>query len=1570
MRGHALRVTPRDQRRRLTVTIVLRRTDEPGFKRYLHAVYDRSSPLHDHFLTQTQLANRFGPSLSEYDHVRSWLVAQGFRYMQGSSNRLSLSVRGTRAEAQRAFHTRIQDVRTGKRLVYGNIEAPAVPRAFAPHVQAVLGLSDLARPTSHNENVPGALSECAALFQLPQLNGTGGLIYQIVKYVKDFFLLTIADLAFIGAGSLYAYCSGLYLGAAWFGPGGLTSSARFHPGISRVGHNAAIASAQKVGLLEYDTYHLSDVSDWLKLVVSDPSVVPGITNRLSNVNVNGGVSSSGAGESEVLLDIDSVLAAASPSSNAVVYDAPINTSFVQMFQTMIGDGDTVISNSWTACEDQTPQAEVQAIDSVLASAAASGISVLNASGDYGSACADGSPNTVAVPADSPHATAVGGTSPNFGSGLAYGSESWWDDENATPAGGAGGFGVSRYFTRPSFQNGLTSSSMRSVPDLSFNANPFTGVELCQADAGGCPQGSISGGTSMSAPEVAALVADLNTALGHNIGDLNATLYPLAGAGFHSAASMGSDFAHVGLGSPNFTAVYAQLAGIQTGAVSASNSLAGGVGEPQADGSQQGLVRVELKDAKGFPVGGKTVTLTPNVGSSAVVSPSSTTTGATDGAVAFKVSDTVAEAVTFTATDTSDAVTLSTHPAMTFVAPSAAGASITGGPSTVSNNGTSKATIFIYLQNALGRPAAGKTVSISEGGGLAVITPAGASSPGTTAVTDSAGTATFTATDTSAEAVDFTAKDVSDGSLTVPGGLFVTFGPGTGSCNSTITTPVAGFSASAFVTGLAFSTENAVLPGNFTEPACSGQSPPAFDASGNAFVANPALGTINVFGPAGGVASTTNQLPNASFNGDGLSTLVFGHDGSLYASLSTPGQNVSHPEIVQVDPATGATIRIVADAAHGLPDCPFSLIVDPLSGDLFTDDDCSGFAASAQITRIANPSSASPTVTNYVADSGALGIAFAPDGTLYVDNVSACTVDRVGGTNTASPTPVAVASVPCSASQGPFGLTVAAANSAGHATALDVFSFGGTISRIDLTQTPAAVTTVGSGNSYFYIGATTANGCDYAPLPGAIERFGSGSCGTAGTAPGPQIELSSSGPSPSPTGSSVTFTAQLSNFSSAPNTPVTLVVGGANAQVKLVHADSSGQATFALQGALTGGDSLQATATDGSTAISSASLTQRWTSGKDVTYVSLNGSQESGAVGSPATLDVQLVDVSQSPATAITGASVQVSLQGRSCTAITNASGAGSCPITPPGPSGMAAVSASYAGDSTYTPSAATNFFAAGGLGLPPTMTTPTPTAPKPPAGAPKVTTVPKITGTAKAGKALSCSQGSWTNSPTAFAYLWSRDGTPIVGATHASYVVQRSDEGLTLRCAVTASNAAGAGQPATSQGVAVPVPVVKGCPRATGALSGQALGLVKLGMTRKQARRAYKHSSDRGKRYEDFFCLTPIGVRVGFASPALLKALRRSERRKLSGRVVWVSTASAYYALDGVRVGATVGAAGKLLKLGTAFQIGKNRWYLPANGNSTGVLKVRNGIVEEVGITYRQLTLSRKADLTFLKSFS
>jgi hypothetical protein len=246
---------------------------------------------------------------------------------------------------------------------------------------------------------------------------------------------------------------------------------------------------------------------------------------------------------------------------------------------------------------------------------------------------------------------------------------------------------------------------------------------------------------------------------------------------------------------------------------------------------------------------------------------------------------------------------------------------------------------------------------------------------------------------------------------------------------------------------------------------------------------------------------------------------------------------------------------------------------------------------------------------------------------------------------------------------------------------------------------------------------------------------------------------------------------------------------------------------------------------------------------------------------------------------------------------------------------------------------------------------------------------PAITGSAKAGATLSCSTGTWANGPTSFAYQWSRNRTPIAGATSHTYKVQNSDEQLTITCTVTAANAAGAGTPATSKGVTIPVPFVKGCPRATGKLGGTTLGLVTLGMTRAQARHAYNHSSDRRKQFEDFFCLTPIGVRVGYGSPKLLDTLPTGKRRHLSNRVIWASTSSGFYAIHGIRPGATIAAARAVLKLTGPIVIGLNDWYLAPNGSSTAVLKVRHGIIEEIGIGDRRLTQGHKAQHAFLSSF-
>jgi hypothetical protein len=85
---------------------------------------------------------------------------------------------------------------------------------------------------------------------------------------------------------------------------------------------------------------------------------------------------------------------------------------------------------------------------------------------------------------------------------------------------------------------------------------------------------------------------------------------------------------------------------------------------------------------------------------------------------------------------------------------------------------------------------------------------------------------------------------------------------------------------------------------------------------------------------------------------------------------------------------------------------------------------------------------------------------------------------------------------------------------------------------------------------------------------------------------------------------------------------------------------------------------------------------------------------------------------------------------------------------------------------------------------------------------------PVISGASGHGRAyvrdtLSCSDGTWSNAPTAFAYAWASDGAAVVGATGQSYVVAPIELGHALSCSVTASNGGGAGAPAISAAVSV-----------------------------------------------------------------------------------------------------------------------------------------------------------------------
>jgi hypothetical protein len=161
----------------------------------------------------------------------------------------------------------------------------------------------------------------------------------------------------------------------------------------------------------------------------------------------------------------------------------------------------------------------------------------------------------------------------------------------------------------------------------------------------------------------------------------------------------------------------------------------------------------------------------------------------------------------------------------------------------------------------------------------------------------------------------------------------------------------------------------------------------------------------------------------------------------------------------------------------------------------------------------------------------------------------------------------------------------------------------------------------------------------------------------------------------------------------------------------------------------------------------------------------------------------------------------------------------------------------------------------------------------------------------------------------------------------------------------------------------------QGCPLATGRLSGLQLGPVRLGMTRQRARRALADSSTRKHRYMDFFCLTPNGIRVGYASTRLEGELSPSQRQHVNGRVVLALTANPRYALRGVRPGMRLAAVARKLRTGAPFHIGLNWWYLTPGGQSRSVLKVRHGIIEEIGIADGGLTRTHQAAARFLRSF-
>ncbi len=236
---------------------------------------------------------------------------------------------------------------------------------------------------------------------------------------------------------------------------------------------------------------------------------------LTVLNQNGqatalpGVDPSGPGsenwEAEEALDVEWTHAVA-PGARILLVEA--NSQSLSDLMTAVATaaaqpGVSVVSMSWGFAEDQAVFAHEEATyDQYLTTPAGhQGVTFVASTGDYGSADPE-------YPALSPNVVAVGGTSLSLNANGTYNSETGWGYyANALGTFIGSGGGASQYEAEPSFQQGVQSTGTRTIPDVSFDADPNTGVWIADPyNLAGSNPWEIVGGTSLSAPAWAALIA--------------------------------------------------------------------------------------------------------------------------------------------------------------------------------------------------------------------------------------------------------------------------------------------------------------------------------------------------------------------------------------------------------------------------------------------------------------------------------------------------------------------------------------------------------------------------------------------------------------------------------------------------------------------------------------------------------------------------------------------------------------------------------------------------------------------------------------------------------------------------------------------------------------------------------------------------------------------------------------------------------------------------------------------------------------------------------------------------------
>jgi hypothetical protein len=549
--------------------VVLKRAPERqrAFEQLLRDQQDPASPDYRHWLTPSEIGERFGATANDIDAITSWLAAQGLRVDSVSNSRTRIRFSGSASRVAAAFATSMRYYAAGGEKRIAATSSAAIPAAFAGAIASIEGLDSVrfqrtlhasaprrSAPTSPAATYcPGGSAPC----QHSIFPADFSVIYNLTPLYQQNLRGAGQTISIVGRERIY------------------------QPDIDNFNELAGTSVPTPTTIIPPN-----GTDPGPPLSTCPDSTQHGCGNPVDQVGDQG----------EATLDVQRAGSVASGAAIALIVSADTNSiDGINLAMDYAVDHEPVpgkiLSISFTSCEHDNSQAVANSLDDFFAQAAAEGISVLVASGDAGVAgCASldaapvaGEPKSVNILCSSQYVTCVGGTefadadnpnaywhatnAANFLSAIGYIPEGVWNEplnSSGTPQLASSGGGVSIYLPTPSWQTGpgVPGTQGRYTPDLSLHAATREGYFTCMAAQGGpCSVDSehsftfiAGGGTSASAPGIAGIAAILNQATSTANGNLNPRLYalaqtPAAGA-FHDITVASSDVAGCTVSTPS------------------------------------------------------------------------------------------------------------------------------------------------------------------------------------------------------------------------------------------------------------------------------------------------------------------------------------------------------------------------------------------------------------------------------------------------------------------------------------------------------------------------------------------------------------------------------------------------------------------------------------------------------------------------------------------------------------------------------------------------------------------------------------------------------------------------------------------------------------------------------------------------------------------------------------------------------------------------------------------------------------------------------------------------------------